>query len=144
MDTGVHPRRMEPGDYEKGHLQLLAQLSPFDVGAVSKEAYMTFALSAAGRNVWVIEVNGLVIATGTLIVEPKLIHGLSAAGHIEDVIVASEYRGQGLGRTMIDHLVATAKQQGCYKVILDCNDQIAAFYEGCGFVRRGSAMAVYF
>lgn len=138
------PRQLDPDDYDKGHLTLLAQLSPFDTTAVSKQAYSAFTQSVAGRNVWVVEADGRIIATGTLLVEPKLIHCLSAVGHIEDIVVAAEYRGQGLGRTMIDHLVVTAKQAGCYKVILDCNDQTTPFYERCGFARRGNVMAVYF
>ena len=139
----IEPRRMKPTDYEKGHLELLTQLSPFDAKTVTKEAYTEFA-TQAGRNVWVIEEKGRIIANGTLLVEPKLIHCLSAVGHIEDIVVAADMRGVGIGRALIAHLVALAKQQGCYKVILDCNDQKMPFYEACGFTRKGAAMAIYF
>jgi glucosamine-phosphate N-acetyltransferase len=139
----MEPRLMKPTDYEKGHLVVLAQLSPFEVTAITKEAYTEFA-SRAGRNVWVIEDAGRIIASGTLLVERKLIHCLSAVGHIEDIVVAADMRGVGIGRALIAHLVAIAKQQGCYKVILDCNEQKMPFYEACGFVRKGAAMAIYF
>jgi glucosamine-phosphate N-acetyltransferase len=134
---------MEPTDYVKGHLVVLAQLSPFSTEEVTQEAYTEFA-TGPGRNVWVMEDAGRIIASGTLLVEPKLIHCLSAVGHIEDVVVAADVRGCGIGRTLIAHLIALAKQQGCYKVILDCNEQKAPFYEACGFSRKGSAMAIYF
>lgn len=37
---------------------------------------------------------------------------------------------------MIEALTAIARQAGCYKVILDCAESNAAFYEKCGLVRK--------
>lgn len=37
---------------------------------------------------------------------------------------------------VIAALVAYADSQGCYKVILDCSDDNATFYEKCGFKRK--------
>jgi hypothetical protein len=45
---------------------------------------------------------------------------------------------------MIDQLTALARERGAYKVILDCSDNNAAFYERCGFVRKSVHMALYF
>ena len=47
-------------------------------------------------------------------------------------------------------LTAYAKEQGCYKVILDCADDNAAFYSKCGFKQKevqmvsGSQLPVMF
>jgi glucosamine-phosphate N-acetyltransferase len=37
---------------------------------------------------------------------------------------------------LIEELTAVAKQQGCYKVILDCSESNQAFYEKCGLTRK--------
>jgi hypothetical protein len=37
---------------------------------------------------------------------------------------------------LIDELVRVAKQQGCYKVILDCAESNIPFYEKCGLSRK--------
>lgn len=37
---------------------------------------------------------------------------------------------------LIDELVRVARQQGCYKVILDCAEHNIPFYEKCGLSRK--------
>ena len=41
---------------------------------------------------------------------------------------------------LIDHLLAVSRAVGCYKVILDCNDQNVAFYEKLGFKKHVNHM----
>jgi glucosamine-phosphate N-acetyltransferase len=43
------------------------------------------------------EEKGRIIAAGTLLLEHKFIRGCGTAGHIEDVVVDSSYRGLRLG-----------------------------------------------
>ena len=38
----------------------------------------------------------------TIIIESKLIHGGKSVGHIEDLVVDSEYRGLGIGRRLVE------------------------------------------
>jgi glucosamine-phosphate N-acetyltransferase len=45
---------------------------------------------------------------------------------------------------VIKELVQLAKNQKCYKVILDCDDANVPFYQSCGLSKKGTAMAVYF
>uniref|UniRef100_A0A061R1F9 Glucosamine 6-phosphate N-acetyltransferase n=1 Tax=Tetraselmis sp. GSL018 TaxID=582737 RepID=A0A061R1F9_9CHLO len=84
-----------------------------------------------------------VVATATLLVERKFIHGCGKVGHIEDVVVDPGYRGQRLGQRLIEDLVGRAKAGGCYKVILDCSEDNAAFYEKCGLSRKEIQMVLY-
>lgn len=85
-----------------------------------------------------------IIGTATLLVEPKLIHNISNVGHIEDVVVDSQYRGKHIGKFMLDYLVNKSQILGCYKVILDCDEKNVPFYSKCEFVKKGVQMAIYF
>jgi ribosomal protein S18 acetylase RimI-like enzyme len=56
--------------------------------------------------------------------------------NIHDVIVRKEYRGKGLGRALLEHLLAFAQEQGYCKVTLEVReDNIAAqtLYQSLGF-----------
>ena len=94
--------------------------------------------------VLVIEDQQKIICCGTILIETKLLHNLGKVGHIEDIITHSSYRGQGLGKKIIQSLVSYGKDFGCYKVILDCNDTNIPFYEKCGFIKKENQMALYF
>jgi glucosamine-phosphate N-acetyltransferase len=73
-----------------------------------------------------------IIATATLLTEFKFIRNCGKCGHIEDVVVDSTYRGLRLGLRVVEALIEAAKESGCYKVILDCSESNATFYEKCG------------
>lgn len=83
------------------------------------------------------------IATGTLLIEPKFIHNCSFVAHIEDIVVDQSYCGQGLGKFLVNHLIKIAKQNNCYKVILDCSPNNEGFYQKSGFENKGTHMALY-
>ena len=62
---------------------------------------------------------------------------------IEDVITDSDYRGQGIGRSMLTELRLLAKFFRCQEVILSVypeNDGAIAFYQKCGFFIRSINM----
>ena len=42
--------------------------------------------------------NQRIVGTGTLLIERKVIHSCGLVGHIEDVVVHSDYRGLSLGK----------------------------------------------
>jgi glucosamine-phosphate N-acetyltransferase len=81
--------------------------------------------------------------TATLLYETKLIRGCKRVGHIEDVVVSPNYRDQGVAKCLISFLVQMASES-CYKVILDCTEELVPFYEKCHFEKKGVQMAHYF
>lgn len=92
-------------------------------------------------DIWVVEADdGSLIATGTILYEPKFIYNLSTLAHIEDVCVKREHRRGGIGKMLVKHMAAAAKEKNCYKVTLDCADHNVPFYEACGLQRRGNQM----
>jgi GNAT superfamily N-acetyltransferase len=55
---------------------------------------------------------------------------------VEDVFVVEEARGQGLGRVLMEGVVARARERGCRRMELDTNERNAAaiaLYESFGF-----------
>ncbi len=89
-------------------------------------------------------VKGKVIGSGTVFVEKKFIHNCANVGHIEDIVVNSEYRGKSLGLRLINVLTQLGKASGCYKVILDCSDKNIPFYEKCGYKKVENEMVIRF
>ena len=84
-----------------------------------------------------------IIASGTVIIEPKIIRNGMSCGHIEDIIVKKEFRGMKISQKILDHLKNYAFTNNCYKVILDCDDSVVKVYEKNGFVIKGHQMALY-
>lgn len=85
-----------------------------------------------------------IIASGTIIIEPKLIRGGKSVGHIEDIVVKSTHRGKQISKDILDMLKTIAREKDCYKVILDCNEEIQRVYIKSGFEQKGLQMGIYF
>lgn len=54
---------------------------------------------------------------------------------LEDVYVRPAFRGQGIGRAILDHLLALARSRGCARAewsVLDWNENAIRFYQGLG------------
>lgn len=85
-----------------------------------------------------------IIATGTVFIESKIIHGGKSVAHIEDIIVHEKYRNKNIARNIIESLKIYAQDNGCYKIILNCNDFVKPVYEKCGFTQKGLQMSLYF
>ena len=81
----------------------------------------------------VAEVDGRIIGSTTLLIETKFIHNGGLVGHIEDVVVDKEHQGKKIGEKIMKFLIEISKKRGCYKIILDCTDDVKPFYEKLGF-----------
>lgn len=92
----------------------------------------------------VVDENDTVVATGTLLIEHKVIHECGKVGHIEDIAVAKSHQGRKLGDFLIKSLTLLAKEHNCYKVILDCAPGNVGFYEKCGYSVAGTEMEYRF
>jgi glucosamine-phosphate N-acetyltransferase len=135
-------RPLEQGDFHRGFLESLANLSP--VALTPAEAIQIWrGRNAAGvRTVVAVDPDGEVLGTGSLILEHKFLHHGGTIGHIEDVAVHPAHGGKGVGSAVVRALVELARHSGCYKVILSCNDQNLAFYAKVGFRRHDNGMRI--
>ena len=85
-----------------------------------------------------------IIGCGTIIISYKMIHNYSKIGHIEDVFIRNNFQSQGNGKILIEALIKICNNEGCYKVILDCKEELKSFYERCGLENKNIQMCRYF
>jgi GNAT superfamily N-acetyltransferase len=57
---------------------------------------------------------------------------------IFDLIVAPEWRERGLGRALVERILATPALERCRRTDLVCKEEVAPFYESLGFERTAS------
>ena len=60
-------------------------------------------------------------------------------------MVASDARGQGIGRTMMRFAMQRCAARGCYKLALSshlCREEAHRFYEALGFGKHGYSFLV--
>lgn len=65
----------------------------------------------------------------------------SGSWKLEHFWVAPEAMGQGVGRSMLAHAMAVAKQMGARELIIDSDPNAEGFYRTCGAIRIGSIPA---
>ena len=85
-----------------------------------------------------------VVGIITIFIERKFIHGGKSVGHIEDLVVDKESTGQGIAKELLAYAIQIAKDNNCYKVILDCDKDLVQFYEKNDFEEHGIQMSLYF
>lgn len=135
-------RKIQESDYYKNYLNLISQLTNEEI----KCTYLQFKnhLNDMKSNIYVIEYEGIIIASITLLFENKFIHNLSKVCHIEDVIVDKNYHKKGIGSKLINFSINKAKNEKCYKIILNCKDKLINFYNKFGFNNKNLEMSLYF
>ena len=139
--TPVRVRPLREDDLTNGFLETLDALRPASDLAQQRAAEVFRRLDGnPDCVVAVAEAGGRVVGAATLLIEHKFINQAGRAGHIEDVAVAADRQGRGIGGALIRYLLARAAEAGCYKTILDCADGVVPFYEQLGFRRRTIGM----
>jgi GNAT superfamily N-acetyltransferase len=119
-------------------LRLYRQLHPKDPVLHDGSYKATFAqiLDSPGLHLFVLEVDGVVVATTYLNVIPNLTRSVSPYAVIENVVVDQTLRGTGLGKRIMAGTLEAAWDAGCYKAMLmtgSRNPATHAFYKACGF-----------
>lgn len=92
------------------------------------------------HRLYVAELNATVVGTFSLIFIPGLSHSARDSCVIEDVVVAYEQQGAGIGKQMMRFAMAACVARHCYKLVLSSHlqrEQAHRFYEGLGFRKHG-------
>jgi len=132
-------RPMKRDDYSRDYLGLLAQLTKVgDISQVQFEkrfeqmqvcnasnTYFTFVIVDLNKN----KIAGSI----THVYEQKFFRNTGARGRIEDVVVHEDYRGKKLSKILLDVATQLSKNLGCYKLSLECFDDLKKLYMQFGF-----------
>jgi glucosamine-phosphate N-acetyltransferase len=134
-------RELLEEDLQKGFLKTLDTLRQTSSINQEKALEILKEIKANPKHIIIIaELNGEIIGTTTLLIEPKFIHEGGIVGHIEDVVVKKEFQGRKIGQKIIKYVLQIAKNHGCYKTILDCSDDVKSFYEEMGFKQHSNEL----
>jgi len=129
-------------EYIEALMPLLYQLSPLKEGEKElsleeMKKHLQSMIDDPNRTIVVMEMDGKLVGTADLSIQPVMFHGCRGCGHIENVVVDKDHRKKGIAYKLVDHLLALAKEKNCYKAILDCVPEIIKVYEKSGFTTTG-------
>jgi glucosamine-phosphate N-acetyltransferase len=134
--------RLATQEDSKEIVNLLAQLSPLseeDQNMTDQDRIkiITNIIEDKNHYLFVAEDDGQLAGTGLLLIQLNLSHGGRPYAHIENVVVEENLRRKGIGKEIVLEMLKKAKQENCYKVILDCKIKNAPFYKKCGLKETG-------
>ena len=133
-------RELQEEDFQKGFLDTLNTLRKTKINEDKAVEIFKHIKSNPNHIIIVAEVNGIIVGSTTLLIEPKFIHEGGIVGHIEDVAVKKEFQGEKIGEKIIKYVLELAKKHDCYKTILDCSDEVKPFYEKIGFKHHSNEL----
>jgi len=142
---GFHIRELRLGDTEKGLLETLDSLAPTsNMLNEDDKIDITYYLQFSESKTFVAVENDQIIGTATLLLDQKFSYGGKRAGHIENVAIHKDYQRKGIGTKLIKYLIKEAKKWECYKIILDCKDELVPYYKKFGFEMYQNCMRQLF
>lgn len=119
-------------------LRLLQDVSRYTPDADKREIYAQEFL-ASSYSLSLVAVNGdEVLGFGSLIIYRRLRGGKTAL--FEDIVADPSFRRSGIGSLIVSELLAHARKQGCFKCVLEANEESEPFYVTFGFERGGALM----
>ena len=146
--ASVTVRRASPSDLE-ALLSLYQELAGPKLTAIpadraTGELVLEQILADPARELSVAVVDGQVVGTADLVVVPNLTHRGKPWAVVENVVVAEAHHRNGVGRALMEHLIATARAADCNKVqLLSGKHRVQAhsFYRSMGLeaVAEGSS-----
>jgi glucosamine-phosphate N-acetyltransferase len=81
-----------------------------------------------------------IVGSITAIIEQKFIHNGGKICHIEDVVTRKGFEKLGIGSQLVEKVLELAKNEKCYKVILNSSENNSKFYENLGFYKHDNGM----
>jgi glucosamine-phosphate N-acetyltransferase len=139
----MHIRELSKNDCIN-YLELINTFKPVTTDISLNQFEITYDNIFKTGKIYVIEDSNKLIGTITAIIEHKFIHNLSTVCHVEDVIINPDYNKKGFGKMLVNKAIQFAKEQNCYKLILDCNGDILPFYTKCGLTQSNIQMEYRF
>jgi GNAT superfamily N-acetyltransferase len=94
---------------------------------------------------YVAEHGDRIVGTFALLVMDNIGHLGTPSAIVEDVAVAPEFQGAGIGQVMMDCAREVSRSKGAFKLMLSSNakrERAHAFYESLGFERHGVSFRI--
>jgi GNAT superfamily N-acetyltransferase len=122
-------------------LELYKYLNPEDPDISGEEATKRLwdeICDDPGQSILVLEDDGCLAASCTLVIISNLTRGGRPYALIENVVTHDSFRRKGYGSAVLKKAVEMAREKGCYKVMLLTgrkDEGVFSFYESAGFDR---------
>jgi GNAT superfamily N-acetyltransferase len=99
-----------------------------------------------GYELLVAEEDSKVVGTTVMAILPGFVHGTSPFAVVEYVVVDEKYRGRGIGKSIMEYIIARAREAGCYKIMLTSDKRrwpAHRFYRALGFEASAHGFRLY-
>ncbi|GFN33889.1 GNAT family N-acetyltransferase [Paenibacillus xylaniclasticus] len=122
-------------------LELYTHLQPDDAPVergARLNAQWERMLANPDMQIWVVDEDGELAASCTLVLVDNLTRAARPYALIENVVTRSDRRRLGYGHAVLQAAIESARDRGCYKVMLMTSSKeegVHKFYEGAGFVK---------
>jgi GNAT superfamily N-acetyltransferase len=127
-------RQIEVADYD-GYYKLIKE---FRETNFTSDQFSDFVNQLGTHHkIYILTLNGEIIATTTVLYEQKLIFNMCKFAHIEDVCVLKSHQKGGYGSKLLQHVIQEARAAGCWKLTLVCAEPTVKFYNRNGLEKRG-------
>jgi N-acetylglutamate synthase-like GNAT family acetyltransferase len=141
-------RKATPQDIPR-ILELYEELTEEKQNLSSDIAKRVFSeiVSLPNQEFLVAEKDGFVLGSLFCQIIPNLSHGARPWAILENMVVDSKYRRQGIGRLLIEHVLVRCRESDCYKVQLLSNNkrkEAHQFYRSMGFEDSALGFRLYF
>lgn len=138
-------REATSSDYES-IVSLMQQLNPDDpiLEKSTGQDILNTILESEGLTIFIADIGSETVATCYLNVIPNMTRGGQYYALIENVVTDKAHQRKGIGVRLLKHVIATAFDQGCYKVMLltGRDTQVHSFYENCGLEKNSKTAFV--
>jgi predicted GNAT family N-acyltransferase len=81
--------------------------------------------------------------SGKCIASGRLQFNNAEEGQIRFMAVETEYRGQGLGKMILDFLEQKAKANNTFSIVLQARENALQFYERAGYINEGKSFLLF-
>jgi hypothetical protein len=112
-------RLLQKDDLDSNYKKLLNQSLEVDFEKIFEEI-----LESKIIEVWIVydDDDDKIIASGTIVFEPKFIYSGNRVARIEDIVVDESKKKLGYDILLMEHLLERAKIKDCCKVIFNCKE----------------------
>lgn len=130
--------------HSNGFFATLRNLTQAEDISLEKSQEILKQMNAQWTHIFVaIHEDGNIVGSTSIMIEQKFIRSWALAAHVEDVVTREWYQWQGIASALMNHVVQIAKEKKCYKIILDCDENLIWYYEKFWFTHKGAYMNQY-